>query len=143
VKSIYDRELPLINGDMAQLKQLFLNLFMNALAAMQPGGQLSVRLTANENPGGSALVVEIRDTGAGIPDELLEKIFDPFVTTKPGGSGLGLSICRQITDAHHATIRIQKNKDIQGTTVVLEFPAAHDMPAATQIAHYVHNTSEE
>jgi PAS domain S-box-containing protein len=122
VKSTYECELPLVNGDNAQLKQLFLNLFMNALEAMEPGGKLLVRLTTGEDSGSPTLMVKVSDTGTGIPDALLGKIFDPFVTTKPGGSGLGLSICRGIADAHRATIRANNNTEGSGTTIEIGFP---------------------
>jgi two-component system sensor histidine kinase TtrS len=67
-------------------------------------------------------VVAIADTGPGVPAELLPKIFDTFVTTKPDGSGLGLAICRAIADAHRAAIRAENNKAGSGMQVVLEFP---------------------
>ena len=73
-------------------------------------------------------MVEITDTGTGIPEALLGKIFDPFVTTKPRGSGLGLSICRGIADAHGATIRVQNNLNRRGAAIVIEFPAAAGVP---------------
>lgn len=122
VKSTYEGELPLVNGDNAQLKQLFLNLFMNAFEAMEPGGKLLVRLTTGEDSGSPTLMVKVSDTGTGIPDALMGKIFDPFVTTKPGGSGLGLSICRGIADAHRATIRANNNTEGSGTTIEIGFP---------------------
>jgi PAS domain S-box-containing protein len=132
VKRAYERTLPLVAGDPAQLRQLFLNLFMNALEATEPGGALSVRLAAREGSGTSTVVVEITDTGTGIPEALLGKIFDPFVTTKPRGSGLGLSICRGIADTHGATIRVHNNPNGHGTTMVLEFPVVQETPAATK-----------
>ncbi|MBI4611576.1 MAG: PAS domain-containing protein [Candidatus Rokubacteria bacterium] len=128
VKSAYPSELPLVAGDPAQLKQLFLNLFMNALEAMEPGGELSIRLTTREYFGNQSVVADIEDTGSGIPESLVGRIFDPFVTTKPRGSGLGLSICRGIADAHRATIRAQNNSDARGATIVIEFPVAQDVP---------------
>ncbi len=123
VKSIYDGDLPLVAGDPAQLKQLFLNLFMNAVEAMAPGGELSVRLVGRHGPTGNTIITEISDTGTGIPEALLSKMFDPFVTTKQQGSGLGLSICRGIADAHRATIRAQNRPNGTGAVITLEFPA--------------------
>lgn len=123
VKSSYDADLPLVVGDAAQLKQLFLNLLVNALEAMDPGSDLHVRMTTHRVDTKDALVVEVADTGCGIPENLLGKIFDPFVTTKPRGSGLGLSICRGIAEAHGAMIRASNNATGRGATVSVEFPA--------------------
>lgn len=132
IKSVYEGELPLIAGDPAQLKQLFLNLFLNALEAMESGGELSIHLVSREADGNQTLVVEISDTGTGIPEALLDNIFDPLITTKPRGSGLGLPICRGITNAHQATIRAQNNPNARGTSIVIEFPAVHEMLATSK-----------
>jgi len=129
VKRTYQGELPPIYGDPAQLKQLSLNIFMNALEAMAPGGELSIRVAPRDAFGSQTLVLQITDTGTGIPQELMGQIFDPFVTTKPGGSGLGLSICRGIADAHRASIHAQNNPTGKGTTITIEFPVAQPIPA--------------
>lgn len=126
VHVLSDPALPPIAGDPAQLKQLFLNVLVNALEAMNGGGQLAVRLTTRDSDHGALVVAEVEDNGQGIPDEMLTKIFDPFVTTKPRGSGLGLSICRGIADAHHATIYARNNAPGPGATVVVEFPSLHN-----------------
>jgi len=120
----YEAEQPWISGDVAQLKQLFLNVFMNALESMPDGGRLTVRLARRWSSGRPMLFAEIRDTGSGITAELLDHVFDPFVTTEPRGSGLGLSICRGICDAHRAAIWAQNNPHGPGATIVMEFPAA-------------------
>src|SRR5262249_10354577 len=126
----------LIAGDMGQLKQLFLNLFVNSIEAMASGGTLSIRL-ANHDPLGSArIAVEIEDTGSGIPATLLGSIFDPFITTKPRGSGLGLSICRGITDAHRATIHARNNTGGIGATVTIEFPAFQEHHESAMFSSY-------
>jgi PAS domain S-box-containing protein len=130
VHRIYDPRPPVVSGDPAQLKQLFLNLFMNALEAMEPGGDLTIDLRAGSNHGTPTILVKVCDTGSGILDSVLGKIFDPFVTTKPRGSGLGLAICRGIADAHGATIRAENNPGGRGSTVAVEFPAAMATPAA-------------
>jgi signal transduction histidine kinase len=113
-------------GDSNLLKQLFLNVFVNALDAMPAGGRLKVALTAKQTVGDSLLVAEVTDTGEGIPEELIPRVFNPFVSTKPGGSGLGLSICRSIADAHRARIRIHNNPSGGGVTVGIEFPLLSD-----------------
>lgn len=127
VTRVYDDALPSIMGEPAQLKQLFLNFFLNAIEAMEPGGVLTIRLKGRE--GGTALHVEVSDTGPGISPEALEKIFDPFFSTKTRGTGLGLAICRGIADAHRATIRAENNLGAPGTTFSLTFPAAATIPS--------------
>lgn len=127
---LYDPSLPPVAGDAAQLKQLFLNLFMNALEAMEPGGELTVELQARFRGGASTVLAKVSDTGTGIPEALLGKIFDPFVTTKSRGSGLGLAICRRITDAHGATIRAENNPTGRGSTIAITFPAVTAMALA-------------
>jgi PAS domain S-box-containing protein len=126
---LYDPDLPPVAADPAQLKQLFLNLFMNALEAMESGGELTIELRTRSRHGSSAVMAKVSDTGTGIPDALLGKIFDPFVTTKPRGSGLGLAICRRITDAHGATIRAENNPNRRGSTIAIAFPAVTAMAA--------------
>jgi len=112
-----------------QLKQVFLNLFLNAMEAMGQGGVLTVRTTALERNASNWVAVEVSDTGPGIPDAIKLKIFDPFFTTRSRGSGLGLAICHSITDAHRGTIRAENNQKGRGTTIVLEFPATVEAPA--------------
>jgi PAS domain S-box-containing protein len=115
-------------GNASQLEGLFLNLCLNALEAMATGGELTVRVADFGGGGGSTVLVEFSDTGAGIPHDLLDRIFNPFVTTKPGGSGLGLAICRSVADAHHATIRARNNLGRPGATFTVEFPVAGARP---------------
>lgn len=119
-----ESNIPQIQGDFAQLKQLFLNLLLNAIEAMENGGLLTVAVsTRRQRDGSTAVIIEIRDTGVGISDAVSARLFDPFVTSKPRGSGLGLSISRGIADAHHATIRIAGQTEPPGTLVTVEFPA--------------------
>lgn len=129
VARTYDERLPAVMGEPGQLKQLFLNLFLNSIEAMGPGGTLTIRLKGHEGSGDSTLVVEVVDTGCGVPEGLSEKIFDAFFSTKPQGTGLGLAICRGIADAHRATIRVENNPTGPGATVSLAFPAAVEIPA--------------
>lgn len=129
VERIYDEDLPATLGEPNQLKQLFLNLFLNSLEAMEPGGTLTVRLKGRSGGGDSALLVEVADTGCGIPQGLADKVFDTFFSTKPQGTGLGLAICRGIADAHRATIRGENNPTGRGAVISLAFPVAVEMPA--------------
>jgi two-component system, NtrC family, sensor histidine kinase HydH len=92
-------------ADAGQFRQVVLNLLLNALEAVQEGGAVRVRLDEGPAPGprgGGArwLGVRVEDTGPGLPDGLGQDIFAPFVSTKPTGLGLGLSICKRITEAH-------------------------------------------
>ncbi len=119
----------------AQLKQLLLNLLLNSVEAIGRDGELRIRVAKRENQGHLWVLLEVSDTGPGIPEPLLASIFEPFFTTKPRGSGLGLAICRGITDAHHGTIRAFNGSGGVGTTMSVELPAAtgsaivHEEPA--------------
>ena len=93
--------LPRIWGDRVQLQQVILNLIMNAIEAMSEINEASHELligTSIDGPGD--VIVVIRDSGPGLKPESLAHLFDPFYTTKPAGMGMGLSICRSITEAH-------------------------------------------
>ncbi len=115
--------LPQVLADPAQLKQLFLNLFLNSLDAMKDGGTLMIRMVSiDRGAGQQVLSIQVTDTGSGIPADALGKVFDPFFTTKASGTGLGLAICRGIVDSHQGTIRAQNNKDGPGATVTVELP---------------------
>ena len=114
-----------IRGDHEALEQLFLNLLMNALEAMTPGGTLAVRVESRM--GGTA--VEIEDTGPGVPEALHGNIFDPFVTTKLHGSGLGLAISASIANAHGARIQVRNKTGRPGAVFTIEFPAEAMAPA--------------
>jgi two-component system nitrogen regulation sensor histidine kinase GlnL len=105
--------LPAIQGDPHQLRQIFTNLLMNAFEALNGDGAVRIAATTltEEGPAGSdgqgpMVQVEVTDNGPGIPAEVLEKIFSPFFTTKPQGSGLGLAIVRKIVDAHDGRIDV-------------------------------------
>jgi signal transduction histidine kinase len=108
-----------VQGDHAQLKQMFLNIFLNAVQAMPEGGTLAVEAVRKD--GGKA-VVAVRDSGEGIPEENLDRIFDPFFTTKKSGTGLGLSICYNIVKSHGGEVEVQSRPG-QGTTVRVILPA--------------------
>jgi signal transduction histidine kinase len=112
------KSLPLVLLDQEQIKRVFINIILNALQAMQPGGVL--RLRTARSPGGR-VVVRITDTGTGIPRAILKRIFDPFFTTKSQGAGLGLSISRTILEKHHATITCDSQEE-EGTTFTVLFP---------------------
>src|SRR5215470_4164855 len=118
-----------ILGNTSQLEQLFLNLCLNALEAMDSGGELTVRVADLSQGGGSTLLVEVSDTGCGIPEDMIEQIFNPFVTTKARGTGLGLAISRAIADAHKAILRARNHTGRPGCTFTVEFPVPSAKPA--------------
>ncbi|GAB4320043.1 MAG: hypothetical protein Kow0059_14140 [Candidatus Sumerlaeia bacterium] len=122
VQKFYDAGTPLVLGDGGQIKQALINLYMNARQAMPDGGMIRVRV-GHESGDAGQVVVEIEDSGCGIPRDLIKKIFDPFVTGRKDGTGLGLYITRQIMEAHRGRISIESKKD-HGTLVRLTFPAA-------------------
>ncbi len=104
-------------GDAEKLRQVVLNLVVNALEAMKDGGVLTVSVT--EEPDG--VVMSIQDTGSGIDTGVLPQVFDPFFTTKEGGTGLGLSIVRKIVDQHRGEVRLDTVIG-KGTTVSVRLP---------------------
>jgi len=110
-------ELPVISCDGDQIRQVFWNILLNALQAMDGKGELTVRIAPVEQQ----IRVEIADTGPGIPPEELSEVFEPFHTTKPRGTGLGLPIARRIIQGHGGTIRIESVVN-RGTTVVFSLP---------------------
>jgi PAS domain S-box-containing protein len=105
-------------GDREKLKQVVINLVVNALEAMRSGGTLTVRVGC----GNGNVSMAIADTGVGIETALLGTVFDPFFTTKEGGTGLGLSIVRKIVDQHGGQVRVDSVRGT-GTTVTVEIPS--------------------
>ncbi|OQW99039.1 MAG: hypothetical protein BWK74_03130 [Desulfobacteraceae bacterium A6] len=123
VERKFEPGVPPIHADRQQLRQLFLNLFMNASDAMPEGGTLTIRVT--KRPEESQICIEIADTGVGIPPEILPKVLDAFYTTKPEGkgTGLGLAICRRITEGHRGTLNITSEKGPgNGASVCITLP---------------------
>jgi two-component system sensor histidine kinase HydH len=106
---------PAVHVDPDRMQQVFLNLCLNALGAMETGGVLSVSLS--EQPEG-CIRIDIRDTGVGVTPEDMGRIFDPYYTTKPSGAGLGLAVVQKIIDAHDAEIHIASEPG-QGATVTI------------------------
>jgi signal transduction histidine kinase len=115
----------------AQIEQVLLNLIINARQAMPRGGHL--RIEVRENTSTGMVELKISDTGVGIPPERLRLIFEPFYTTKEpdanghGGTGLGLSVCRQIIEQHQGRIRVESLVG-KGATFTLKLPVTHEEP---------------
>ena len=116
---------PFANVNSSQIQQVLLNLIVNARQAMDGGGRMFITVKENQETGMAEIAV--RDTGGGIPTEKLRKIFDPFFSTKQadergqGGTGLGLSLCRDIIESHKGRIRVASAVG-QGTTFTLKLP---------------------
>jgi signal transduction histidine kinase len=105
-------------GDPFRLAEVFTNLIDNALEAVPADGKVRVRVESN---GGEHVRVVVENSGAGIPAEIQERIFHPFFTTKPRGTGLGLPIARQIIEAHHGRLHVESD-GVSETVFVVELP---------------------
>jgi signal transduction histidine kinase len=111
--------LPLMKVNPDQIQQVFMNLIINAIDAMPEGGKLWIQMKAD----GKFIIIVIRDSGHGIDETVMEKIFDPFFSTKRlgRGTGLGLSICYGIIREHKGTISVSSKKG-EGTTFTISLP---------------------
>jgi signal transduction histidine kinase len=117
-----DPELPPCVVDQGQIKQVFMNLVMNAMQATPAGGAVSISTTCTrEAEGQEWCVIEVQDTGSGIPPEQKEQIFDPFFTTKETGVGLGLFITHQIIEEHGGSIAVESEVG-KGTRFLIRLP---------------------
>jgi signal transduction histidine kinase len=112
-------DLPRVNADAELLRQAFLNLCVNAIQAMQPGGgRLEVRLRRD----GAGVAVEFQDTGPGMTPEVKKHVFEPFYTTKASGTGLGLAIVRQAAETHGGTVEVESEQG-RGALFRVRLPA--------------------
>lgn len=123
-----DPELPTVRLDRETFRSAVLNLLLNAVQALEGGGQLVVRT----RPSGLGVVLELIDTGPGMDAETLAKVFRAFYTTKQGGSGLGLPTARKIIEAHGGTIDIESAPG-RGTKVTIWLPAPPRLPTAGRV----------
>ncbi|WP_182914168.1 PAS domain S-box protein [Paenibacillus sp. 1011MAR3C5] len=114
-------ELPLTNCNENQLKQVFVNVIKNAVEAMPDGGKVMITAQTMETLNGSSIHIQVKDEGQGIPQELIRRLGEPFVTTKEKGTGLGLMVSTRILEAHHGTMHIQSAPN-EGTTVDISLP---------------------
>ncbi len=131
-------DLPDVLIDSQQIKQVLLNLALNAVHAMPGGGSLELRASLDHG----AVLFEVVDEGVGIPEENLGKIFDPFFTTKSDGTGLGLSVAFRIVMQHGGQIRAHRNPE-RGMTFTIELPlgATHIATAAQPVADAISRNS--
>jgi signal transduction histidine kinase len=108
-------------GDADMLYQVFLNLLMNAMQAMPSGGLITIGFETLDG----GLRLQISDQGEGIPEEIKEKIWDPFFTTKEKGTGLGLGVVQKIVEAHQGRIRIA-NLESGGAQITVDLPLTQE-----------------
>jgi signal transduction histidine kinase len=125
--------LPSIEVDPDQLQQVFINLINNSLDAMPAGGRLSVSTRLKNE----WVIIELADTGEGIAMEQLDLIFDPLFTTKPGrGTGLGLTVVKQIISGHGGTIEVESRPE-RGTVFCIKLPFNEELPFPAVETHSV------
>jgi signal transduction histidine kinase len=117
LKKDYQNNLPEIQADADMLYQSFLNVLLNAMQAMPSGGVIAVSIRSN----GKVLNINFDDEGQGIAEDILEKIWDPFFTTKEMGTGLGLGMVKNIIESHNGSIHIH-NRTEGGARVSIELP---------------------
>ena len=126
--------LPKVWIDREQMKQVFMNLILNAIQAMKEGGSISISTRPvsrnGAQPSGDFVQVEIRDTGVGIPEENLQHIFDPFFTSKDEGSGLGLAVSHQIVQEHGGFVTVESHIG-KGTAFFVHVPVGKPVRPVT------------
>ncbi len=128
--------LPKVWIDREQMKQVFMNLILNAIQAMKEGDTITLATRAvsrnGTEPSGEFVQVEIRDTGIGIPEESLQHIFDPFFTSKDEGSGLGLAVSHQIVQEHGGFVTVESNLG-KGTVFFVHVPVGRQVQATSNL----------
>ncbi len=124
----YSSDLPLVQVDREQIKQVFLNILLNAVQATSSAGKITIKTRSFIKPGGEPYVqIECTDTGCGISPEHMEEIFNPFFTTKSTGSGLGLAISHQIVQDHRGYIDVESRLG-RGASFFVNLPVNQDYP---------------
>ncbi|AOC90819.1 PAS domain-containing protein [Bacillus amyloliquefaciens] len=117
IKTDYERDSMFINGDQNQLKQVFINLIKNAVESMPDGGTVHILMTEDEY----SVNVTVKDEGDGIPENVLKRIGEPFLTTKEKGTGLGLMVTFNLIKNHQGAIQVDSKPD-KGTAFHITFP---------------------
>jgi len=144
VEREYVPDLPLVPLDESLCEQAFLNIVQNAYEAMQdsgPGGTFRVQVRTVVRNDRHGVELRLSDTGPGVPQELREEIFNPFVTTKKSGVGLGLSIVSKIIDGHHGSIRVE-NAPEGGAVFTIFFPLEETAEQPATVEQGMMRTSE-
>jgi signal transduction histidine kinase len=122
VEMVRDRPLPEVDADPDQLKEVLVNLVINACEAMERGGKIRIEESVSRGPnGGREALIRVCDNGPGIPASLQDKVFEPFFTTKEEGTGLGMSIAKRIINEHQGWLDIAETEG-GGATVIVTLP---------------------
>jgi PAS domain S-box-containing protein len=117
VVTAVDPNLPMVLVDSSQIRQVFINVILNAMEAMPQGGRFEIKASAKNE----SVIVDFADSGCGIPDSVMGRIFDPLFTTKPRGIGLGLAMSKNIMDRHGGDMGVT-SKEGKGTTFTVSLP---------------------
>jgi len=112
-----------VDAHKGQLHQALLNLLLNAMQAMPDGGEIVIRATAGLRGGHHVAVLDVSDTGSGVPESIRTRIFDSFLSGRPGGTGLGLAIVKRVVQSHHGDIELLSSGET-GTTFRITLPLA-------------------
>jgi len=115
LKTELDSNLPLVHGDRIQLQQVLLNLISNSFDAMEKNQGLREIMIRTSRKDPETILVSVRDSGCGISEQNLPKLFEHFFTSKPDGLGMGLSISRSIVEAHGGHLDVENNPDLGAT----------------------------
>jgi two-component system sensor histidine kinase AtoS len=124
ITTSFEKNLPEVVADADQLQQVFLNLMLNSIQVMEAGGNISVTAAGMTHEGRPGLQIRMSDTGPGFPEQVKEKLFDMFFSTKPGGSGVGLAIANRIITEHDGAIWIE-NPEGGGASVTVFLPTGN------------------
>ncbi len=122
-----DPQIKEVRIDTDRIRQVLLNLYLNAIEAMENEGALSVELRQDDDTGRFRIIVS--DSGTGIKNEDLPHLFDPYFTTKPSGTGLGLAIVHKIIESHGGEISVESRYG-EGATVTIRLPYDREVPTA-------------
>jgi signal transduction histidine kinase len=118
-EAVLSEPLPPVEIDKDQIQQCLINLAINAIEATDPGGK--IRFTSRPVPEKQVVEITVSDTGGGIPEQALDRIFDPFFTSKESGTGLGLAITHGIIEQHDGSLDVE-SKEGEGTTFRIQLP---------------------
>jgi len=125
-----DMDFPKLMVDPQLMRRVLINLAMNALQAMPQGGQLKIRASVTEE----TVVISFRDTGVGISEENLDKMFQPLFTTKAKGQGLGLAVCKRLVEAHGGKITVE-SEPRKGAAFTVEIPSRSESQSVKTLQH--------
>jgi signal transduction histidine kinase len=111
-----------VDGDPSQLRQVLVNLLQNGIEAAGEDGTVELRLSSS----GPQIALEVEDSGPGVPDEVRHRLFEPLITTRPKGIGLGLALVKRIVDRHQGTVTCEPRGDLGGARFLVRLPAAEE-----------------